>query len=75
METILDLETKYCSKTQDYCVETISKCLPTRGNLAYRNTETRNMFSLCFTQIESQDHLFLQCPITRKYWDADVTVH
>ena len=49
--------------------------LPTRNNLIYRNINVPHICPFCNSHAETQDHLFLNCPFIRQYWDADIVSH
>ena len=48
--------------------QTLHNALPIRGNLLRRDIRVNAACSFCADDIESNDHLFWECPFTQKLW-------
>jgi hypothetical protein len=58
------------NKVKNFIWRLAKQIIPTRGNLQRRRVVLDPICPLCFMDHESDDHLFMQCPLALQVWFA-----
>ena len=52
----------------------LNQGLPVRSNLHYRCSDVSENCQLCAHPSETEDHLFLTCPVMKDFWNNNKTI-